>query len=492
MLNTKKIFINTDFTNSQLLWLIPIIHGYALEKKINCLIFKNNIPNHIYKNKIIQNILSNYKIIIFTENKFLIFYLYFLFLIKNISYHFFLIFFLNKKKVFNKNNDWYNYQIFHSVYDTTNLHTKTSSIIINFINKLKSIFIISYNIFVAENVCKKKVTTAFISHSVYSGRALLAVFRKNKVLVINQAFDSLYKQQNNFDVTWNFYEKKILSKFFNTNYIIKSNLYWNNRIKGKGIYEDSQTAFLGKTKRVITYKNVVFLHIFKDSPFNVLDKNRIFIDYFEWIYWTLKILQNTNEDWIFKEHPSCKEWGENSLKIFNNIYNKVFNFRRSPHIRYDQHKISNNEVFSSAKRIITFCGTSHLESACFGIKPIIISKTCLENYDKNMIIKPKNLNEYRKYLLINSNSRIFKLKNKEITKSKLILFFNEKIGTLKKQTGSVFEYRKTSKKILSHNLKKVLFNIQKNYNFFIKTGKLLSNTDNKNTFSKLFYYSSRK
>ena len=66
MLNTKKIFINTDFTNSQLLWLMPIIHGYALEKKINCLIFKNKIPNHIYKNKIIQNILRNYKIVIFT------------------------------------------------------------------------------------------------------------------------------------------------------------------------------------------------------------------------------------------------------------------------------------------------------------------------------------------------------------------------------------------------------------------------------------------
>ena len=38
------------------------------------------------------------------------------------------------------------------------------------------------------------------------------------------------------------------------------------------------------------------LHIFKDSPFTNIDRNRIFADYYVWVLETLKIISQSKEN----------------------------------------------------------------------------------------------------------------------------------------------------------------------------------------------------
>ena len=68
-------------------------------------------------------------------------------------------------------------------------------------------------------------------------------------------------------------------------------------------------------------------------------------------------------------------------------------------IVFENNLKSNLLQFKHTKRLITFSGNSHLEAACFGIKPIIISKTTLSDYGKKLYFKPKSILEYKKLLL---------------------------------------------------------------------------------------------
>ena len=70
--------------------------------------------------------------------------------------------------------------------------------------------------------------------------------------------------------------------------------YWNKRIIGEGTYDLANYAQSVKNTNIEFPKNLVFLHIFKDSPFNTIDRDRIFSDYYEWVVETLKILKERN------------------------------------------------------------------------------------------------------------------------------------------------------------------------------------------------------
>ena len=50
------------------------------------------------------------------------------------------------------------------------------------------------------------------------------------------------------------------------------------------------------------------LHIFKDSPFTNIDRNRIFADYYVWVLETLKIISQSKEKWVIRKHPSADRW----------------------------------------------------------------------------------------------------------------------------------------------------------------------------------------
>ena len=106
-----------------------------------------------------------------------------------------------------------------------------------------------------------------------------------------------------------------------------SNRYWLHVQKGFSLNTDTKIAFNIKKKLRIKKndcKNIIFLHVFKDSPYNILDKKRIFCDYVEWVEETLKILKFSKERWTIRLHPVAKYWGENSYVKINIILKKIF------------------------------------------------------------------------------------------------------------------------------------------------------------------------
>ena len=137
------------------------------------------------------------------------------------------------------------------------------------------------------------------------------------------------------------------------------------------------------------------LHIFKDSPFTNIDRNRIFADYYVWVLETLKIISQSKEKWVIRKHPSADRWGEDQKKIINEIFFKIFRDKIPKNIVFENNEKSNLSQLRLAKRLVTFSGNSHLEAACFGIKPIIISKTTLCSFEKELYFKPQTYTDYK-------------------------------------------------------------------------------------------------
>ena len=124
------------------------------------------------------------------------------------------------------------------------------------------------------------------------------------------------------------------------------------------------------------------LHIFKDSPFENIDRDRIFSDYYNWVLETLKILKYSKENWVIRAHPSAQRWGENQKQIIFRMFKKVFGTHQPKNIKFEENLKSNIDQYRITKRLVTFSGNSHLEAACFGIKPIVISNTTLCDFGR--------------------------------------------------------------------------------------------------------------
>jgi len=326
-----------------------------------------------------------------------------------------------------------------------------------------------------------------MGHSVYTARAMIAVFRKFEIEIIVQANYSLYILTYSYDNSWSIINKSSLHKLHKNNVIKKSLIYWKGRQRGNSNYEDARIAFNKKKYKKNDYKfnNVIFLHIFRDSPFNIIDRDRIFSDYVDWIDNTLRIIKNSDEEWIVKPHPNFKRWGENSYKTYKEILNNIINKHEIKNVKYFDHKISNIEVLRKAKRIVTFSGTVHLESACLGVKPIVISKCTLADFSNEcFVLKPKNLYQYTNFLLADSKSSIFKLDEKQKRYAIFMLYIRENIINLRKYLNSILIYRADNHKTRDYAFHSINKNFDKKI-FFLKKigesfGKKIKNTISEN------------
>jgi len=74
------------------------------------------------------------------------------------------------------------------------------------------------------------------------------------------------------------------------------------------------------------------------------------------------------------------------------------------------------------KRCVTFSGTSSIEASCYGIKPILISDNSLSELNKNYVLKPNNIKEYRELLLKKSSDPIFIQKKNAVHDSRFFLY----------------------------------------------------------------------
>ena len=466
---TKKkfIFIDSGFIDSQFLWLLPVVDGYCNNLGIENIIFQKKIDGRLKRNEYVKKFLTRYKIKYLENNNNKKIKVSIVALISLILFPFFLIVFSKQKLIIEKN--WFRSQIYHAFWDTALQLGKDGEIYPTLISKYKSFFLLVYTYY-GSIILKLKfnIHTAFLSHSVYQGRVLLANLRKHSIVFCQSAFN-FYKQNKNYDECWSILKnKKNINKILKKIKTKNSNAYWKKRIKGKG--ESHESNFINKFYGNEQKKNfnVIMLHVFRDSAFNYIDQNRIFTDYVEWIYETLKIVKNSNENWYIRIHPFSYSWGENS-EIFINKLVKELNYKKNNLHILDQN-FSNNKIFENAKRIVTYSGTAFLEAACYGKKAIIISDVIPSFYQKKISIKAKSLEHYKSLLLKESMVKSFKIRNKLKECAKKLLYSRENITNLRSDTSGFFVYRndKKKKKEIEYNLVKK--NIYKKVNFFKHLG----------------------
>jgi len=373
------------------------------------------------------------------------------------------------------NNSWSKTQYLHAVWDLSRNLSKDKDIQPSLFTIFKSLLICNKRLIEIFFIAKKKFAVCFIGHTVYSSRISLLLFRKFNSLVYAQANWNIYKLNKNYDRSWSMPDESIRNRLLSIINIKDVHNYWKQRLKGKSTYEDANlSSMLNSNKKTPNYKNYILLHIFRDSPFNVLDKDRIFVDYYDWVIETLKILNFSKEKWILRTHPNFERWGEKSLIILKEIIKKLNNENYSlNNVEIELDHISNNQLFLNAKKVITFSGTSHLEAACFGIKPIVISKCTLTDFD-NLCHKPKDLREYKNLLLSDNNSISFVIDDSYINLCKKLIYLRENIFTFRNELRSFNLYKGDNKKLRDKEFEIIKKNIFLKLNYFFNLGKWLS------------------
>lgn len=473
MTHLKSLFIGGAFSDSQYLWILPIIFSYVRENKINQIILENSLSNKVSSNLLIKKNLSTTNIVYLKKNK--------IFLI--LQFFFFDFFDFLKKK----NNFWFKYQIYHSFIDTSRILSKNDKYKIPIINSIKAALkiIIQYSI-TKSLINNYNLESVFLGHTVYQYRVSLALMRNYNFKIYCHANNSLYKIERLIDNRWDFIneiQNRQIDKLINRS---KVEIYWSNRKKGKSNYEDYNSSYKKNKKFPSPEKtNVVMLHVFRDSPFNFIDKNKIFIDYYDWILGTIKILNKSEERWYLKIHPSAKRWGENSINVINDLLNS-HKIKLKTNIVIDN-DLSNSFFFENLNKLITFSGTSGIESMAYGIKPITISQiTHSKSIVNDCYIQPKNIKNYEE-LILSKDLNIFKIKDKNLLyECKKLIFIKENVITLNNDFESRYIYRGDNITFVNDQFKILESDIKNNEKFLNDIGKKLRS--NENFFSKKYFY----
>lgn len=463
MKKNKRLLIESGFFPSQLLWILIIASEYCSHKQIKEFVIQRKQLS-IFKNKLIKRELKNIKLILvedllpfyLKQN----FFLYLLLLPKSIL----LSFFWNKKNL--QFLDWYDYQFYHSIIDTYQSLSKDGTIKPNYFVLLKSVYLNLKKEKIAEYLSSKNISAVITSHNVYTVKTFNSVFRKKKIPVFCQAVSNLYKQPEKKDENWNIlHNKKLREKLLKKISYSVAQEYWTNKFLGKGDYYDSNLAYK-KQKFNRNIKNIVMLHIIRDSPYLALDKSRIFINYIDWINHTIKIISKSKEKWYFKVHPNSKSWGEDPKVLLN----KLIKNNKAKNITILDN--GNLKLMRNLSKVVTFSGSVTYEAISLGIKPVIISNNSICYYDKSTILKPKSLNEYEK-ILLSKDCMKFKTSKEQIKTAKKFIYINEKVMTLTKDLNSIPIYR-TEKKKKTLDYVMVNKSLKKNLPFLKKLGYLIS------------------
>jgi len=437
----NAIYIGGGFMESQLLYILPFAAGYAKEKGISRLVIDRILPRSISNNACIKEIISEYHIVYLERQR-----KSRISTLKRFYNRFRAISLSNiirglklQRKDLLSNSSWYECQIDHAIWDTAMHNSADGTTDINWFNRVLASNAVECNIRLARLLAfKYKVTDAILGHVVYSGRALAAEFAEQNVNVIAHASNVFYKMPSDGDLRWSFISPTLVN--FATNYeqsLRESSIdYWKSRFLGISSYVDASKAYEGC--RVTSHElptNVLFLHVFRDSPFNCIDRSRLFADYIDWVGFTLSVIANSKETWLIRPHPSALSWGEDQYKWLARFSTDIFDDDWPAHIGVDN-EYSNMAILSHAKRVVTHHGTVHLEAACRGIKPIVMSDVTLSNYNKTLVNKPQSMDEYSRLLLCSSELPVFKLNTSEVEESIMLLYIREELLQFNRDTGS--------------------------------------------------------
>ena len=494
MKKKDTIFIYGGFRQHNYLYLFPLLKGYLKNKKIKNIIIERRLAKKILENQYYSFFLKDYNVIVLNDlikKKFI----FGIFISLNLILKIFVILFLKKieKNMMNRKKNFFEDQIDHAVWDTGIRWNKKKIDSIELFSKFKSFFLISRSIIITKIILKFfNLESLFLAHRVYGERLSLAIFRQKNIKIF---FDKNYKIDRiipQYDIEVGKVDKKTFIKTYKflTDKII--NTYWNKYKLGKSNYFEARIASKSQNinikKSAKSFKNVIFLHIFRDSPFDTIDRRRIFFDYSQWITNTLNILKDSEEEWLLREHPSAKRWGENSKEILQSILDTNFNGKLPQNVKYSSENVSNIDQFKTAKRVVTYSGNAHLEAGCFGIKPIILSNCTIVKFDREIFLKPKSFTEYKKLLMKNSADRIFTLKSNQIKIFRRIIFIKQNLLDFRKELNAFKIFYIDDKKYFKKLFNKIYKSKKLYKDYFEKFGENLGKKINQSINSKYLKY----
>lgn len=301
-------FIGGGWIEAQLLYMIPIIDGYCKSRKIKTLCFDEKIPESLIANSDISGILNQYQIIYCPSPKY--------FIIQSLLSPFATINFIYKKFFISRsdllgNNNWQSSQINHGIWDLAINRGKDGMINPTLPNKLYSILRALSEVLKGKWLISNGLNVAFLGHTVYASRALLATIR-TLVPTYSHSGHHIYKLPPSYDTSASRYESSFIDMLSKTIPDTSVDNYWEQRLRGFSAYEDANlSSSKGSLSPVISYENVIMLHVFRDSPFNYIETSRIFADYIDWALHTFEAIAKSDEKWVVKFHPSAGRWGEN-------------------------------------------------------------------------------------------------------------------------------------------------------------------------------------
>ena len=158
--------------------LLPLIYGYAKKDNIKEIIVEKDLDKElIKKNPNLNFFLKEFKITTINRPKKL-------YVLLSGIINFFLIikiyFSLNRKNILSYKLNWTFSQLLHGSWDQINISKKDNKDI-SFFKKLKIITYGIYKFSLAKKLSAMNASTAFLSHSVYCERFMLASFREEKI-----------------------------------------------------------------------------------------------------------------------------------------------------------------------------------------------------------------------------------------------------------------------------------------------------------------------
>ncbi len=444
-LSDRSLFIGNGFIPSQLLFIIPIAHGYCVSAGIRTLIFDRPVPREVAEHKSLSGILGQYKIII-AEN-----------LsrrsihgaLASLSRHIVMLpvalrlaFQSNRSKLLGEGS-WYEVQLRHGVWDNALQSVPDGTIHISFLRRFVSAVRVLERVRLARRTLRNyRVQVAFLGHTVYTGSGVVAEFRRQGVRLYAHAAHSVYRLHVDSKNSHFLMPRKEWDKLLLLADQSQVDSYWQERSIGNSTYLDARAA-LEKSTEVSwrTPRNIIMMHTFRDSPFNHIDRNRVFSDYIEWIAYTLKVISNSREEWLLKTHPSANRWGENQFLWLREIIKTFLPDGLPNNVILSDGEYSNIDLFQHAERFVTYSGTAHLEAACSGIKPIVISNVTLNSFDPDLLFKPASQSEYADLLLCASTDARFSLTPSGVSDAKKLMHAREKILGFASNVGAITVYR---------------------------------------------------
>jgi len=439
--------IGGGFSKAQFIYLIPLIHGYSQKHNIKDLLFFQPVDPSLLSKDFLVDILRNYNLIFYPEVKAQCNWGYLhkaVFAIGNLPLSICFLFLLTFKKAHILRNLRY-LHLLHAVWDTSMLTGTDGKLSLSFVHIIRTSLFILYSFQTSLSLCKYwNISAAFMGHSCYSARAFMTGFREKGVDIYVDSAHRLIKLQSHELYKDNLFISKrqsnlILSKLDKS--VIGE--FWERRKAGFSYLHEARTtihSFNSNALSAPTYDNIIFMHVFRDSPFFVVDTERIFFDYVQWISATINILRESGDIWLLKPHPSAPKWGENQMLWLNSIVKKACNGFMPSNIIIDPSP-SSLSLYSAAKRIVTFNGTAHIEAACWGIKPIVISEVLLSSHSARLAFKPSTYDEYVHLLLSSSNSASFSLSESDMEYCRSLLFLIEEVCSFDRDFDTPYLFR---------------------------------------------------